>query len=56
MNSRMNVRRFVPATGLKSWSCVLPLRVGRNAVHLFVVTKNGDRQRIDMRIVFRWNP
>jgi len=56
MNTRLNVRRFVPATGLKSWSCVLPLRSGRNAIHLFVVTKNGNRQRVDTRIVFRENP
>jgi hypothetical protein len=55
-NARLNVRRLVPATGLQRWNCVLPLRPGRNAIHLFVETSDGARKRIDTRIVFRESP
>jgi len=55
MNSRLN-RILVPATGLGRWNCVLPLRYGRNAIHLFVETNDGFRQRVDRRIVIRQRP
>jgi hypothetical protein len=55
MNSRLN-RVLVPANGLSRWNCVIPLRYGRNAIHLFVETSDGFRQRVDRRIVIRRRP